>query len=111
MNDEVSKIYRYTFISKFKVLSIKVYIFTSFSHRVSVFLRLTVVFLCLPIKKAIRSYLMILKCSLAIWQLRSLTVEISDVPCTGKVVSLSPDRLAPFDFFWKPNPSSRKASI
>ena len=62
-------------------------------------------------KKAIRSYLVILKCSLAIWQLRSLTVEISDVPCTGKVVSLSPGRLAPFDFFWKPNPSSRKASI
>ena len=42
-------------------------------------------------KKAIRSYLMFLKCSLAIWQLSSLTVEISDVPCTGKVVSLSPD--------------------
>ena len=30
---------------------------------------------------------MIFKCALAIW-LRSLTVEISDVPCTGEVVSL-----------------------
>ena len=53
-----------------------------------VFLRLTVVFL--SSKKAIRSYLIILKCSLAIWQLCSLTVEIFEVPCTGKVVSLSP---------------------
>ena len=90
MIDEASKIYGYTFISKFKVLSIQVYIFTSFSHRVSVVLRLT---RCLSMssKKAIRSYLMILKCSLAIWQLRSLTVEISDEPCSGKVVSLSPD--------------------
>ena len=80
MNDEVSKIYRYTFISKFKVLSIQVYIFTSFSHRVSVFLRLTVV-LSYDFKVFVSDMA----------ATRSLTVEISDVPCTGKVVSLSPD--------------------
>ena len=31
---------------------------------------------------------MIFKCALAIW-LCSLTVEVSDVPCTGEVVNLS----------------------
>ena len=35
---------------------------------------------------------MIFKCALAIW-LGSLTAEISDVPCTGEVVSLSPRKL------------------
>ena len=35
---------------------------------------------------------MIFKCALAIW-LRSLTVEISDVPRTGEVVSLPPRKL------------------
>ena len=44
-------------------------------------------------KKAFRSYLYIIfKCALVIW-LRSLTVEISDVPCTNEVVSLLPGKL------------------
>ena len=38
------------------------------------------------------SYLMIFKCALAIW-LRSLTIEISDVPRTGEDVSM-PSRIA-----------------
>ena len=42
-------------------------------------------------KKAFKSY-MIFKCVLAIW-LHSLTVEISDVPFSGEVVSLSPRKL------------------
>ena len=56
-------------------------------------------------KNAFRSYIMIIKCALAIW-LRSLTVEISYVSGTGEVVSRE---------YWKPfyvflNASSRKAS-
>ena len=35
---------------------------------------------------------MIFKCALAMW-LGSLTVEISDVPCTGEVVRLPPRKL------------------
>ena len=38
-------------------------------------------------KEAVRSYRMIFKDALAIW-LCSLTVEISDVSCTGEVVGL-----------------------
>ena len=41
---------------------------------------------------------MIFKCALAIW-LRSLTVEISDVPCTGEVVSLLPRKLETINFW------------
>ena len=41
-------------------------------------------FICLSRKRLRRSYLtLIFKCALAIW-LRSLTIEISDVPCTGE---------------------------
>ena len=43
-------------------------------------------------KNAFRSYIMIIKCALAIW-LRSLTVEISYVSSTGEVVSRK---------YWKP---------
>ena len=50
-------------------------------------------FICLSRKRLGRSYLtLIFKCALAIW-LRSLTIEISDVPCTGETVSLSPRKL------------------
>ena len=52
-----------------------------------------------------RAYLMIFKCALAI-RLRSLTVEISYVSCTGEVVSRK--YWKPFYDFW--NASSRKAS-
>ena len=44
------------------------------------------------------SYLMILKCALAIW-LRPLTVEISYVPSTGEVVSFRRENWKPFDVF------------
>ena len=50
-------------------------------------------FICLSRKRLGRSYLtLIFKCALAIW-LRSLTIEISDVPCTGETVNLSPRKL------------------
>ena len=42
--------------------------------------------LFLSSKNAFMSYIMIFKCALAIW-LRSLTVEISYVSCTGEVVT------------------------
>ena len=92
MNDEASKIYGYTFISKAnsKFFQYK-FTFSRASPIGSRFFEGLPLYFYMSSKKAIRSYLMILKCSLAIWQLRSLTVEISDVPCTGKVVSLSPD--------------------
>ena len=52
-------------------------------------------------KKAFRSYLYIIfKCALMIC-LRSLTVEISDVPRTSEVVSLLPGKLETFSPFLK----------
>ena len=50
-------------------------------HKLLVWMQIT------RVLKAFRYYLMIFKCALAIW-LCSLTAEVSDVPCTGEVVSL-----------------------
>ena len=54
-------------------------------------LRHAVVFLCPP-RKLLGHILMIFECVLAIW-LRSITVKISDMPCTGEVVGLSARKL------------------
>ena len=58
-------------------------------------------------KNAFRSYLMIFKCTLAIW-LRSLTVEIFYVSSTGEAVSFRSENWKPFDISL--NVRSRKAS-
>ena len=92
MNDEVSRIYRYTFIGKAssKFFWTKVCIDTRCSCQCKLLqipkvlcLRHAVVFF-LSSKNAFRSYLMIFKCALAIW-LRSLTVEISYDLCPALV--------------------------
>ena len=96
MNDEVSRIYRYTFIGKAnsKFFLRKVCIVTRCSCQCKLLqipkvlcLRHAVVFF-LSSENAFRSNLTIFKCALAIW-LRSLTVEISYVSSTGELVSFA----------------------
>ena len=91
MNNEVSRIYGYTFNSKANSKFFRQK-FSDFVTRCScgckslvLSLRDAVVFF-LSSKNVFRSYLMIFKCVLAI-QLRSITVEISYVSSTGEVVS------------------------
>ena len=91
MNDEVLRIYGYTFISKAKSKFFRQKFTMSRDARADtksldrvLCLRHAAVFF-LSSKNAFRSYLMIFKCALAI-RLRSLTVEISYVSSTGEVV-------------------------
>ena len=94
MNDEASRIYAMGICSLANQMQ------SSFNkslhcHELLVRMQITrvlcighaIVFLCLLRKLLFWYYLMIFKCALAIW-LCSLTVEVSDVPCTGEVVSL-----------------------
>ena len=109
MNDEVSRIYGYTFSSKANSKFFRQKFTLSRDARADANPKSTLFKACcclfLSSKNAFRSYLMIFKCALAIW-LRSLTVEICYVSSTGEVVSRK---------YWKPfyvflNASSRKAS-
>ena len=109
MNDEVSRIYGYTFSSKANSKFFRQKFTLSRDARADANPKSTLFKACcclfLSSKSAFRSYLMIFKCALAIW-LRSLTVEICYVSSTGEVVSRK---------YWKPfyvflNASSRKAS-
>ena len=92
MNNEVSRIYGYTFNSKANSKFFRQK-FSDFVTRCSCgckslesecFVDAVVFFL--SSKNVFRSYLMIFKCVLAI-RLRSITVEISYVSSTGEVVS------------------------
>ena len=90
MNDEVSRIYGYTFISKANSKFFRQKFTLSRDARADLNPWSTLFEACcclfLSSKNAFRSYIMIFKCALAIW-LRSLTVEISYVSCTGEVVT------------------------
>ena len=84
MNDEASRIYKYTFISKanskFELLvrlQIPNRVLCAACRCLFTFSKMT----------AFVSYLMIF-----IWQ-RSLTIEIPEMPCTGEIMGLYPRKL------------------
>ena len=92
IDNEASRIYGYICSLAKQILSSQVYIVMSFSCGCNPWSALFKAYNCVfmqSAKKALRSYLMF--SSVCYWY--SYTVEISDVPCTGEVVSLSPRKL------------------
>ena len=91
MDDETSRIYVYTFISKTnskffqQKFTLPRAAHTDANPQITLFKACHGLFM--SSKNVFGSYLMIFKCALAIW-LRSLTIETSDVPCTGENVTI-----------------------
>ena len=91
MVDETSRIYVYTFISKAnskffqQKFTLPRVAHTDANPQITLFKACRGLFM--SSKNVFGFYLMIFKCALAIW-LRSLTIETSDMPCTGENVSI-----------------------